>query len=377
MLKYEQYLQDNKIKSVIIPFTKIEKMKTNKYKPPRMIQARHQIFNILYGRYIKPLEHYVIHHPYLGRHFGKGTIQTISNRINKLRCKYTYYTEGDHKTFDAHVTIQHKQMLHKFYQSCYNHNSELRDLSKRTINNTCITRDNIKYKVKGTVMSGDVDTSFGNCLINIAILKDCLQNLNIKGEVIVNGDDFLIFSDVIIPTQDMTKLLLTHNMECDLKPSKTRIEDVEFCGSKLVQLSNGTYTLMNNPVKMLDTFGMTHHVHVKRDDYLRDLKICYSYVNLENPIGHHLTKAFNITFPDLSQPTVKSLEASFQYHAKLSQPRFISDGSITESIYRAYPDIDSYIQAIYRLSHNINNHYMAKTIDNIYINHNSDEISIG
>jgi len=48
-----------KISSKIRPFTKLEKMTTDKYKPLRMIQARDITFNIKYGRFIKPLENKV------------------------------------------------------------------------------------------------------------------------------------------------------------------------------------------------------------------------------------------------------------------------------------------------------------------------------
>lgn len=43
-------------------------------------------------------------------------------------------------------------------------------------------------------MSGDVDTSFGNSIINYAILKEVIRILGLKGDAIVNGDDSLIFT---------------------------------------------------------------------------------------------------------------------------------------------------------------------------------------
>jgi hypothetical protein len=43
-------------------------------------------------------------------------------------------------------------------------------------------------------MSGDVDTSFGNSLINYYILISLLKELNVVGDAIVNGDDFIIFT---------------------------------------------------------------------------------------------------------------------------------------------------------------------------------------
>jgi hypothetical protein len=43
-------------------------------------------------------------------------------------------------------------------------------------------------------MPGDVDTSFGNSLIKYYILISLLNELNIVGDAIVNGDDFILFT---------------------------------------------------------------------------------------------------------------------------------------------------------------------------------------
>jgi len=58
--KRYQYLEaldrirtSSKVNAKVRPFTKIEKMPIDKYKPPR-IQAKDITFNIKYGRFIKP-----------------------------------------------------------------------------------------------------------------------------------------------------------------------------------------------------------------------------------------------------------------------------------------------------------------------------------
>lgn len=123
-------------------------MKISKYKAPRMIQARHISFNIQYGKYIKPLEQYVTKKHKLALHFGKGTPNEIAERIYKLSNKWNYKTEGDHSTFDAHITKEMLQLTHKYYQACFGGDSFLSKLSKRTINNTCKSRKEIDIKLK-------------------------------------------------------------------------------------------------------------------------------------------------------------------------------------------------------------------------------------
>lgn len=371
----EEYHSDGRLRVSIRPFTKIEKMKATKYKAPRMIQARQPIFNIKYGRYIKALEHASIAHKKIGLHLGKGTLSQISQKFDKLRRKYSWYTEGDHKSFDAHVTPEHKRALHKHYQACFGHNSELRELSRKTINNKCRTLHGDSYTVQGTVMSGDVDTAYGNCRINLAILEAALDRLWIRGEAIVNGDDFVLFTDRPIPTVAMKSLLATFNMECELQPSTTCITDVSFCGSKLCMMEGGEMLLFHTPEKILDTFGMTHRVEVPRDKYLTDLATCFAYMEAHNPIGHAFAKAFNINVDPSNIPQLTTLETKLQYIlSNLNIPSF-STGIITESMYRAYPSIDDWINKIHSLPSLIKTNTSTHP-SSVYINHDNETIHV-
>lgn len=371
---YETYLQDHRISSLVTPFTKIEKLKANKYKAPRMIQSRKPIFNIHYGKYIKSLEHHIIKHPYLGRHFGKGTIEQISRKFNSLQKKYKYYTEGDHTSFDAHVTIEHKKQLHIFYQSCYKHNKELRDLSKKTIHNTCISRHNDFYKISGTVMSGDVDTSFGNCIINLAILNHMLEQLDIKGEALVNGDDFVLFTAKPIPTDQAISILKTMNMECKLQPTRTTITSVSFCASKMVITPAGNHLLFHDPTKILDTFGMTHRINVPRKQYLHELAQCYAYILSHTPIGYHFAKAFDLQITD-EAPELTTLEDNLRYMITQHKHAEFSTGEVTTSMYQAFPTLDENISRIYKIAKAVrSNHAYAQP--DLYINHEQQSLHL-
>lgn len=106
-------------------------------------------------------------------------------------------------------------------------------------------------------MSGDVDTSFGNSLINLAILKEVMHLLQIKGEVIVNGDDFILFTNKPVDIPASQAILKQFNMDTKMKPSTTNIHTVEFCTNKLVINSNGQPTLLKDIEKTYYKFGMT------------------------------------------------------------------------------------------------------------------------
>nr|QTJ63706.1 RNA-dependent RNA polymerase [Dipteran tombus-related virus] len=290
--KIKQYSNTNethnklgRVKTHLNTFTKIEKTKTSTYKPPRLIQPRHQSFNIEYGRFIKPLEIALTKHHTNKHNFGKGNYDEIASRIDKLRKRYRYYTEGDHKTFDAHVTVEHLKLTHRFYQKCYNNFPGINKLARKTLNNYCVTNYGMKIKIHGTRMSGDVDTSIGNSLINLAILRECIARLNIKGDAIVNGDDFILFTNKPIPNKIMTAMLRQYNMETEMAPSTTNIHTVEFCRTKFVLRNDGTPTMMFDPDRLQQIFGMTYQDVPCYLTYLLELSIAIKEINKNTIIG--------------------------------------------------------------------------------------------
>nr|QTJ63684.1 RNA-dependent RNA polymerase [Odonatan tombus-related virus] len=280
----------NKHSPVITPFTKIEKM-TRKYKAPRLIQARHPTFNIKYGCYIKPIEIDIKNHV----QFSKGNYRMMAMKINEMKKKYKYYTEIDHTTFDAHVTVEHLRLTHMFYSACHGPNAELRQLSKQTIRNNGKTRDKIKYKVRGTRMSGDVDTSLGNSLINYAIIKQGLEHLKIKGDVIVNGDDSIIFSDNPIDVTKITQIMKYYNMETKCKETTTNIYNVEFCQHKLIITNDGVHSMMPNTARVLNRFGMTYKTIDSYHAYLLETLYASSLAYSDTKFGTDLTNIYQLS----------------------------------------------------------------------------------
>nr|QTJ63697.1 RNA-dependent RNA polymerase [Coleopteran tombus-related virus] len=369
---YMAALQDiqsgRRVKSTVQPFPKIEKMTTKKYKAPRMIQARHMTFNIEYGKFIKPLEETLFKHHYLRHHFGKGNYDEQARRIQLLASKYKYYTEADHSTFDAHITVEHLKLTHTFYAACFKHNKELRALSSKTINNLCHSRYGDRYKVKGTRMSGDVDTSLGNSLINYAIIKEMLARLNIKGDAIVNGDDSIIFTDQPIPTEEAKEIFRTMNMETEILPSVTNIHKVDFCQARLVYRNDGSVTMMMNPQRMYSKFGMTYKL-TNYDyylQYLHELTTCLMYSHLNTPVGYAWQQLSRekINFSKSPLKKFKYLDNALFCVMEREQKSKISDNSFTHSMYMAYPDLDYWLHRIKNIRFRIHN------LDyNIYIDH--------
>lgn len=315
----QQFNQPGGLRHDVTAFTKIEKTSTNNYKPPRLIQARHPTFNIAYGRYIKPLEIKItkIHKNKI--HFGKGNYDEIARRITVLAHKYKYYTELDHDSFDSRVTEEMLRLTHRFYKECYDDHYELSRLCNLTIDNKIHTRDGLKWKTHATRMSGDVDTSLGNSLINYAILKECLYLMGNKGEVIVNGDDSIIFTNQPVDRDLLVDILREFNMVSKVpKPSTTCIHQVEFCRTKLVYKSTGQPTMMFDPTRMINIFGMTHSQQ-DYQVYLPQLFTATTKLNNNTPVHHKIQNALKNHIkdydPGVAQGKPKKIKQRGQFYA--------------------------------------------------------------
>nr|UDL14007.1 MAG: RNA dependent RNA polymerase [Xiangshan tombus-like virus] len=323
------------------PFTKIEKLPATKYKAPRMIQARHLSFNIEYGVYIKPLEDALS----ANKHFGKGNYLDIGRKVHKLQQKYRFYTEADHSNFDAHITVEQLRLTHTFYQSCYRHNPKLRNLSSKTLSNSCSTRDGVRYKARGSRMSGDVDTSLGNSLINYAIIKDVLHKLNISGEAIVNGDDSIIFTNTPIPQEKAAKLFLKYNQETKIMQSQSNIRKVEFCRTKLIMNNHGQPTMMIDPIRLNDIFGMTYKSTSDYSEHCRQVIACNIACNSSNPLYSYWKEIYEkvygkLTTAALMSAMIKTLEKKHKMIALKNMTSSPDEGEFNPTVYEAHGNID-------------------------------------
>lgn len=313
-------------------------MSTGKYKAPRLIQARDLTFNIEYGRYIKPIENKLAGK----RNFGKGNYDTVGNKIAKFLKQYTYYTEADHSTFDAYVTKEHLKLTHQFYQSCYYHNKELQHLSKQTLQNKCKSKQGDSYKIHGTRMSGDVDTSLGNSLINYACIKQMLKDLNLKGDCIVNGDDSIIFTNKPIDIEKAKISFATLNLNTKILPSQTRIENVEFCRAKCVLNGNGQWTLMMNPNRIFGILGMTYKCIRSYQKYVLEILAATAIINKNTHVGKmfaNLVGSLTFNSFDINNHEFKFLDDALK--RTLTRERTnVADicGNFTNSSLYAFPD---------------------------------------
>lgn len=321
--------EEGRVISRITPFTKLEKVKTDKYRAPRLIHARHPTFNVEYGCYIKPLERILKS----DIHFGKGTYDQIAAKIHQLSSRYKFYTAGDHSSFDAHCLRESLQLCHRFYSACYKKDKYLSRLSRRTLRNRCKTRHGESYTLDGGRMSGDVDTGFGNCIINLYILRSVLRELGYVGDAIVNGDDFILFSTTAIDTVAFMAGLRRYNMECKLMASETNISTIEFCRTKLIYHPDGHPTMAFDPDRLRSIYGCTYHRYSDRNyiKYLENVQHANWSINQNSPVSRQWHK--------LPKPNVTILEKDRQHVFRKQQAnRPYTWDYLTPSFIDAYPN---------------------------------------
>lgn len=190
-------------------FVKFEKTDhtTKKDPVPRVISPRNPKYNIRVGRYLKPLEERLFRS--LGRMFGH---QTVIKGVNAVRSaellleKWEMFRDPvavglDASRFDQHVSLEALRWEHSVYLACFpqsKHKRRLARLLKLQELNHCTgyTPDGrLSYTVKGTRMSGDMNTSLGNCVLMCSMIKAYALQKKLDLQLANNGDDCVVFME--------------------------------------------------------------------------------------------------------------------------------------------------------------------------------------
>lgn len=167
--------------AIIKSFVKSEKLKIlDRDGDPRMIQARNPRFNLVFGMYTKAIEHSLYHlmdpvAEKMGLQIqlvAKG--QNLSQRAGNLRRMWDLMTNPvaislDLSRWDLHVSVDMLKQMHRLYLTIMP-DPMLKALLSCQLENRAVTKNGVRYKVRGGVMSGDMTTALGNCTAVIAIL---------------------------------------------------------------------------------------------------------------------------------------------------------------------------------------------------------------
>nr|UHS72397.1 MAG: hypothetical protein 2 [Tombusviridae sp.] len=251
--------------SLVKVFVKYEKTdRTTKRDPvPRVISPRDPKFNIRVGRYLTPMEPRIFEA--LGKLYDpeipaviKGMNAAESARV--LKQKWDQFNDPvavglDASRFDQHVSEQALRWEHAVYLSCLKerkHKLRLGRLLERQIVNRCVghTPDGaVKYTVHGTRMSGDMNTSLGNCVLMCSMIKQYLLDRGVNGQLANNGDDCVVFMERRDLHRFMTCLdewFLDMGFNMKVEEPVYEFSQVEFCQTKPV-FDGETWVMCRNP----------------------------------------------------------------------------------------------------------------------------------
>lgn len=241
-------------------FVKAEKLNlTLKPDPcPRVIQPRDPRYNVEMGRYLKHIEHPIYHA--IDKMFGSKTIfkgmsvEAMGQEIHKKMCMFPNPCAigFDASRFDQHVSVEALRFEHSIYKKIHGYPELLTLLCEWQIHNegTAFASDGFfKYSVDGCRMSGDMNTSLGNCILAALISKDLIDRLGISAALVNNGDDNVLICsavDVEVVVKNLYSHFLDYGFEVVAEPPKYITEQVEFC--QMQPVFDGTqYVMVRNP----------------------------------------------------------------------------------------------------------------------------------
>lgn len=190
-------------------FIKYEKTDfTSKSDPvPRVISPRSFRYNLALGKFIKKLEPRLFKS--LGKLFGMKTVIKGYNAYKSaaiLREKWDKFKDPvaiglDASRFDQHVSLDALKWEHEIYLKCFaksQHRKKLKRLLDMQLKNKCVgyaPDGRLSYTIRGTRMSGDMNTSLGNCVLMCSMLKQYSIDTGINFQLANNGDDCVCFME--------------------------------------------------------------------------------------------------------------------------------------------------------------------------------------
>nr|WKV33276.1 MAG: RNA-dependent RNA polymerase [Riboviria sp.] len=295
-------------------FVKREKCNVNK--APRVIQPRNPRYGAALGCYIKPFEKTL--YGALQTLVGRGPVVTKGLNLDGVGMliseKWHAFTDPvavglDATKFDMHCSKQILQFEHSVYNAIFK-DPRLKKLLRMQLVNKGVgfaPDGKLKYTVEGRRLSGDMNTSCGNCLIMCSLVIVYCRNLNITYDLVNNGDDCVVFMercDLIKFQSELVQWFFKFGYRIVCEDPVYILEHVEFCQMHPI-LVDGNYRMVRNPRVAIekDTFCVTTLQHGRKyRDWATGVGIggqagCsgipvlysfYSYLNMGGTVHHTL-----------------------------------------------------------------------------------------
>lgn len=232
---------------------------TSKTPVPRLINPRSVRFNCKLGCYTVAIEKEVYRN--IGTLFGMQCITkglTCDAKASLLWDMWTsredpVYVSYDAVRFDQHTGLHSLGLEQAVIKHHFPDDGSLSLLLQMQLRNRMrgFTKNgHCRVELGAMRMSGDMNTSLGNCIISAAMVWTRLQELGIAAYAVVDGDD----SGVIMERRDLERFLdgaeawyLTHGYNMAFEDPVYEFEQIEFCQMR--------------PVWVGDRWTMVRHYH--------------------------------------------------------------------------------------------------------------------
>jgi hypothetical protein len=203
----------------------------------------------------------------LGGLFGHTTVIKGLNALESarvLRQKWDMFRDPvavglDASRFDQHVSLDALRWEHGIYLECFKqakHRRRLAELLKFQEVNYCVgyTPDGkLEYTVVGTRMSGDMNTSLGNCVLMCSMIHAYLQDRKVTAQLANNGDDCVVFMercDLERFMDGLNEWFLCMGFNMAVEKPVDEFEQIEFCQTHPV-FDGQEYIMCRNPFTAL------------------------------------------------------------------------------------------------------------------------------
>ena len=246
-------------------FVKCEKIDASKDDPaPRVIQPRSPRYNLELAAYLKPHEkefYRRIDKMFDTDGLGDKTIfkgMDASQVAEQLILKSSRFNDPvyiglDASRFDQHVSDIALRWEHDVYLGSFVYGlARLRKLLRWQIYNegrAWLRDGKIKYRVVGRRMSGDMNTSLGNCLIMSSMVHSYLRQKNLgKFALANNGDDCVVVIERkhLRAINDLPQWFLAMGFNMKVEAPVTDLRQVTFCQVNVLT-SPGYNICVRNP----------------------------------------------------------------------------------------------------------------------------------
>lgn len=253
--------------SFVKVFVKYEKTDfTRKTDPvPRVISPRSPRYNVALGSFLRPIEERIFHS--LAGLFSGHT--TVFKGMNALASGRAFHVKWgmfrnpvavglDASRFDQHVSIQALLWEHRVYGHCFRRRRWKRRLAKllrMQLRNKCtgFAEDGrLKYETVGGRMSGDMNTSLGNCVLMCSMIHAYALHCGVRVELANNGDDCVVImesSDLERFSDGLDEWFTSMGFTMAVEAPCYTFEEIEFCQTHPVYVGPGPddYLMVRHP----------------------------------------------------------------------------------------------------------------------------------